>query len=65
MKLEMKVAAGEAPESGVQLLQLRDNFRAEAVEVVGGHERDGADVEVARALAGDLKRAGVGVGSRR
>ena len=40
-----EVAAGEAENAGVQLLQRGDDLGAKALDVVGRHQRDRADVE--------------------
>src|ERR1700691_301205 len=50
------VVAAIAPEAGLDLADQRNSVGAEAFDVAGGHERKRADVEVARAGAGDLER---------
>ncbi len=50
-----EVAAGEAIDAGVQLLERGNHFRAEALDVVGRHQRDRSDVKRARAGSGDFE----------
>jgi len=58
-----RVIATVTPEAGLDLADERNGVGAEAFDVVRGHERERADVEVACAGSGDFKR-GVGrVGS--
>ena len=49
------VVAAEAPEARFDLANEGDGVRAEALDVVGGHQGDGADVEVSLAGAGDFE----------
>ena len=49
---------------GLKLAQKRDGVGPESLHVVSRHQRNRADVEIARACAGDLESAVVGVGLR-
>lgn len=57
------VPPGEAPHAGALGLQQCDRVGAEAVNIVGRHERDGADVKRALARGGDLESPVVGIGA--
>ena len=58
-----KVAAGQAPEAGVELAQQRNGIRPKALHIVRRHQRDGADVKIPRAGAGDSREfASLGIG---
>ena len=56
-----KVAAGETINAGAKALERGDGIGFETFEIIGGHERNRADVERTGARADDFKlgRAGM------
>ena len=53
-----KIAAGKTVNAGAKALEDGDGIRAEAMKIVGGHERNRADMERTGAGADDFKLGG-------
>ena len=58
-----EVAARPPVDGNAQFLEVLHHARAKALEAIGGHQRDGADVKRARAGAGDLQAPILGIAS--
>jgi len=56
-----KVAAGKTVNAGAKALEGDDRIGAEAIEIIGGHERNGTDMKRAVTGADDFELCGPGV----